>query len=319
MASRLRPACSTVKRKCVEGKNGGIILRPSRASQPVQGRFRHGLGLAGAAEVVESVGQLGHGIEGLRGLGTESLSPEFGHGAELLLALSLGAEAVVRLADRRADLGLQVEAAGESRADLGGRTVKDLAQGHAALGGVKRRLGLDQQVLDQEAVDHRDPLGLLDGPSLGLHGRESLLLLGVALMGRLVARPGEKFLLSLGLRPLPGDHGEAHDHGGDERRGQARGHGVSPAPHPGPLGPADRPGRDRHALEESPQIVGHGLGRRVASLRVLLQTLLTDHLQVARHVRVEPAGRFGCLLADLHECIGHEVTRERRAAGQQGV
>ena len=59
----------------------------------------------------------------------------------------------------------------------------------------------------------------------------------------------------------------------DDGRGQG-GRGRMPvAPAPGPLPQRDRPGHDRLAGEEPPQVVGQRGGRGVALARLLLQAL----------------------------------------------
>ena len=86
-----------------------------------------------------------------------------------------------------------------------------------------------------------------------------------------------------------------------------------------PLGGADAPRRDRPALQPGAQVVGQGLGRRVAAARVLLQALQADRLQVARDLRVDPGRGLGTLLLHRSQGVDHAVAAEGRLAGQQRV
>ena len=70
------------------------------------------------------------------------------------------------------------------------------------------------------------------------------------------------------------------------RRGPPPPAAASPISRPAP-GADGRPGRDRLAAQPALQVVGQRLGRAVAPLRVLLQALQADRLQVAVDRRVE--------------------------------
>ena len=61
------------------------------------------------------------------------------------------------------------------------------------------------------------------------------------------------------------DRGRADEDRQEHRRRQPRDRRPPPAPEPRPLGDADPTRRDRPAVEPSPQVVGQGLRRRVAS------------------------------------------------------
>ncbi len=95
-------------------------------------------------------------------------------------------------------------------------------------------------------------------------------------------------------RVLHGDRrGRADDDRQHDRRRQRRDRRPPPAPQPGPLGRPDPPRRDRAALQPGVQVVGQGLGRRVAPPRVLLQALQADRLQVAGHAALSLRGGSG--------------------------
>ena len=106
------------------------------------------------------------------------------------------------------------------------------------------------------------------------------------------------FEVLLALRPLLGDplcrvlrpdplpglvNPIGHDHGHDDRRAQAdqRGRRRMP-PHPlrGPLPARGPAGADRAVVEESAEVVGQLQGRAVTPLRLLLEALQADRLEV---------------------------------------
>jgi hypothetical protein len=98
------------------------------------------------------------------------------------------------------------------------------------------------------------------------------------------------------LGPLPGDAGHASADGQQERCRQTRHQRLAPAPAPGPLDPADRPGLDRLASEPTTQVVCQRLGRPEPVGRLLGHRLQADRLQVTRHGAVQVPGRHGILV-----------------------
>ena len=100
--------------------------------------------------------------------------------------------------------------------------------------------------------------------------------------------------------------------GGGQRR-------IAAAPHRRSHGHPDRPGLDRLAVEPSCQVFGQRQGTGIPSARLLLQALLADDLQVARHPGIEPRGGLGRLAAHLVERLDQRGPGERRPAREQGV
>jgi hypothetical protein len=155
-----------------------------------------------------------------------------------------------------------------------------------------------------------------------LDGREDAL---EVLLGAVALPPGLRRPLDglrpapLGQQPEPGDRAEAA-HQRQQQQGQQPRHlGVAPAPAVDPLDPPDRPGLDRHPVEEALQVAGQGLGAGVALVPLLLQALQADGLQVARQVRVQPRRRHRLLGQHLHQGVELRVGAEGGPAGEQLV
>jgi hypothetical protein len=114
------------------------------------------------------------------------------------------------------------------------------------------------------------------------------------------------------------DRGGEHDdreHQGDQGRGDER--RVPAPPLHGPVPGRGRLGQDRLVVEESPQVVGHLLGRRVAALDLPAHRFLEDRLQLARHLRVDPPGWNRVVVGDPSEDL--LVRRARDGVGQRRV
>ena len=75
----------------------------------------------------------------------------------------------------------------------------------------------------------------------------------------------------------------------------------------------------RRAGQEAAQVVGQGAALGVAPGGTFFQALQADRLQVARHLRLQPAGRHRLLGDDLHRGVQRRGRLERRPAGQQLV
>ena len=95
------------------------------------------------------------------------------------------------------------------------------------------------------------------------------------------------------------------------------GRAVPARPSPGPLGQADRSGRDRSAVEETAEVVGQGVGGGVPPLGLLPQAGQRDRLQVAGHAGHKARGGDGLGRADLVERLVQGRAPVRRAAGQE--
>ena len=104
-----------------------------------------------------------------------------------------------------------------------------------------------------------------------------------------------------------------------EHRRQGGRQGVPAAPEPGQPRGARRPGQDRFAGPESPQVLGQRVGARVAVGGALLQALQADHLQVARQRAPPSRRRDDRLVDDLHHRVPCRVALERRPAGERLV
>ena len=120
----------------------------------------------------------------------------------------------------------------------------------------------------------------------------------------LVVEPPVGGVLHGDRRRRPADDRQRH------RRGQRRDRRPPPTPQPRPLGRSDPPRRNRPAVQPGPQVVGQGLGRRVAAAGVLLQASQADRLQVAGQRGVELARRLGGAVADRVDRLHHAVATE---------
>ena len=93
----------------------------------------------------------------------------------------------------------------------------------------------------------------------------------------------------VGDQPQPAaDQGDRQQRAGRDRRRERRPAADPPGQ---PPQPPLRPGRDRLAAEEAAQVVGQRGGAGVAGVRLLVQALQADRLQVARHLGVQPRRR----------------------------
>ena len=111
-------------------------------------------------------------------------------------------------------------------------------------------------------------------------------------------------------QPDRGDQHESHECG--PRR-------PPPRPLQGALPGGRRPGADRLAGQEPPQVVGQLLGRGVAPRRLLGEALQADRLQVARDPRLEPRRRHHLLVDDLPEGLHDRRGLEGGPAGEHLV
>ena len=84
-----------------------------------------------------------------------------------------------------------------------------------------------------------------------------------------------------------------------------------------PAGPSGGP--DRLAPLEAAEILRQRGGARLAPVRLLVQALQADDLQVARHLRVQPRGRRRLLFDDLPQRLRRRVRVKGRPAGQHLV
>ena len=125
--------------------------------------------------------------------------------------------------------------------------------------------------------------------------------------------------LGQGIPPLPDDPREPQDRDHQDRRRQARLDRPAPGPLPGPPRGPDRPRHDRPARQETAQVIRQRLGRRVTPVRLLLQALQADGLQVARDVALEPARRHRLLRHHLLERGQRRGPLEGRPAGEHLV
>ena len=101
-----------------------------------------------------------------------------------------------------------------------------------------------------------------------------------------------------------------------QRGGQAP---VAAAPPHETLDGAGPSRPDRPVFQESPQVLGQGLGRAVPLRRVLLQALQGDRLQVARRARHQPRRRHRLGRLDLLERLQDRRPPERRTTDQEFV
>ena len=108
---------------------------------------------------------------------------------------------------------------------------------------------------------------------------------------------------------------------GQQQRGRGRGQRLGlrrPTARAGRA--ADRPRRDRPAVEEPPQVVGQRRGVGVSPARLLLQAFQADRLQVARDVGPHAArGGTTSVDDDQLEGLDRRLAQERRPAGQRLV
>ena len=111
--------------------------------------------------------------------------------------------------------------------------------------------------------------------------------------------------------PADGQADQDEDH-----HRQRRPRRVPPAPPPGALQRADPPRLDRAPLHEPPHVLGQRPRVGVPPLRILVQTLQTDRLQVARHLRVQPRGRHRLLGDHLPLRLRGRLSPERRPSGE---
>ncbi len=93
------------------------------------------------------------------------------------------------------------------------------------------------------------------------------------------------------------------------------------APHlqPQPISQGRWPRDDRLAIEEAAQIVGQGLGRGVATARLLLEAAVHDRLEIDRDARVAPAQRQRWIGDHLLQHAQRRVAVERRRAAEHLV
>ena len=98
---------------------------------------------------------------------------------------------------------------------------------------------------------------------------------------------GQLGALPLIFGPDEGSEQEAHDRQ-ETDAGERRSPGSPSRPFDAPLPNTDRPGPNRFARQEPRQVVGQRAGAAVAPLRLLVQALQADRLQVARHRGLQP-------------------------------
>jgi RNA polymerase sigma-70 factor (ECF subfamily) len=95
-----------------------------------------------------------------------------------------------------------------------------------------------------------------------------------------------------GFQPFPGHTHQAAEHQRRQKHQQQREPRIAAHPLERPFHRPGRPGHDRFAGLETPQVIGQRQGTRVARPRSLHQALQADRLQVAGYIRLqEPRGR----------------------------
>ena len=126
---------------------------------------------------------------------------------------------------------------------------------------------------------------------------------------RSASRPG---LRNRSIASSEHDRGE-HQHPG-EHAAEHGDHRVAPGPPPVSLHGADLAGPDRLVGQEPPQVLGHRLGRRVASRAFLFKALQADRFQVDRQPGLQAARRHRLNLAHQVERVQGAHAPKRRPA-----
>ncbi len=106
---------------------------------------------------------------------------------------------------------------------------------------------------------------------------------------------------------------------GDCERGDDDGSAAPAKSARQPFERALRPGLDRIAAHEPPEVLRQRLGRSVAVRRFLAQALEHDGLEVARHARVDLFRLDGIALDDLAQRVGVVLATKRRPPGDHFV
>ena len=78
-------------------------------------------------------------------------------------------------------------------------------------------------------------------------------------------------------------------------------------------------GQDRLTALEAPQVLGQLERRRVALVRLFLEALQTDRLDLARHARLDLRRRNRIGVLDVRQRFERRRGAERRPAGQELV
>ena len=147
---------------------------------------------------------------------------------------------------------------------------------------------------------------------------------GVGLVGLVAGRGlvrGKRLLvLGLGAEPL---HRQERSHGRrDQEAASAAPSRRSPdctGPPPVSLPGADLAGADRLIGQEPPQVLGHRFGRLVPRLRVLIDRLQDDRLQVARDAGIDGPRLLRLLGLDLLDQLQAVRIGECRTEREQFV
>ncbi len=153
------------------------------------------------------------------------------------------------------------------------------------------------------------------------------MLIGTRLLGAcripFPAERGDEPLGSVGIRsgalPLPenpGAAGEEDQHERGQQTGEAR---LAAAPDDDPLGGPHRACFHRLAGLKPPEVLGQGLGRPISAAGFLAQALQANRLQVARHGRLKPPGRYRLVLPHQPERRVDRRRRKRRPARKRFV
>ncbi len=262
-----------------------LVESPARVPEDVAGRPSHGTGPDGAVPGEDDVFCGGAGL----------LQQGLGH-RELLVGVLVEPQLEVDVADGRSDrtLHARIEGGRPGRGQGLGRPVQDLSHGDPDTRGIALRVGLPEQVIDQEVVDRPRPrTGRLRDLALAIDARPRL------------------------AQQERGDR--QHDH---RRLEQTRPDGDAGAVL---LRPADQPRRDRGAIDRDRlvgrpplDLVGQGPTRRVAVLGPRRHRLEADRLERRVDGRVELSGSGEVAAADLAEDLA-DIALEGGPARKEAV
>src|SRR5262249_355526 len=115
----------------------------------------------------------------------------------------------------------------------------------------------------------------------------------------LLKPPADCSSLLIFVQPIEYATRQSTEHGHDQRGNQRRRRGPSPRPLIPPLPQRCAPSPNRLAIQEPRQIVGQVPSTRITPSGVFLQAFEADRLEIMRDFRLQPAGRYRFLSANL--------------------